>query len=337
MRFLLPGLAAHTVSEYAVNRVRFPTRLLVAMSALTIPPGVAAQTVCSLPVSTYLTDADGVALDGSVDVELRFFLDPLPGAPPAECRTFADVPVADGWLRVDVDACDEPDAVDCGTMPLSEILRDASGLWVDVVVGGTVLGPRIAVGAVPYAVEASNASTLQGREPDAFEAAGTVDAHAAGPDAHHSSTSDGMAITPVSVEVGETLIESGTVDLGPDASDELTAEIVQTLTDGGDADALHTHSSGGHVGGAACYEVWGAGDCAEGFTPVITGSAMSLWSGTIDCVDTTSLTPISTNGMPYSRRFENLGATPAWWQFDATEEEPDLVCSVCCGTPVVGP
>lgn len=312
-----------------------PLFLVVLLAALWAPAGAAAQTVCSLPVSTYLTDEDGAALDGEIDVELRFFLDAAPDAPPAECRSYAGVPVDGGWMRVDVDACSDPDPGDCGTMPLSEVLRDAPGLWVEVAVGGTTLGPRIAVGAVPYAVEASNATTLQGRTPEAFEVAGTVDAHAAGPDAHHSSTSDGIPITPSSVEVGDTLIESGTVDLGPDAGDELTAEIVRALTDGGDADALHTHSGDSHGGGAACYEVWGAGDCAEGFTAVISGSAMSLWSGTIDCVDTTSLTPISTNGMPYSRRFENLGATPAWWQFDATDEEPDLVCSVCCGTPVV--
>jgi hypothetical protein len=138
------------------------------------------------------------------------------------------------------------------------------------------------------------------------------------------------------VEVGDTLIESGTVDLGPDATDNLTAEIVQTLTGGGEADALHTHS-GGHGGGAACYEVWGSGDCAEGFTRVTAGSAMILWSDTLRCVETSGPAPLGTNGDGYTRDFENLGETPTVWRFTATDEAPDFQCSICCGAPVDTP
>ena len=311
---------------------RLPLYALAASALLAHP--AEAQTLCSLPVSTYLTDSEGVALDGAIDLELRFFVDSGEGAPPTECRSFSSVPVDAGWLRVDVDACSAPALGDCGTMPLSEILRGAPGLWVAVVVGETELGPRVAVGAVPYAVEASNAATLQGQEPDAFEAAGTVESHAAGPHAHHSATSDGIAITPLSVEVGDTTVESGTLDLGPGAADELTAEIVETLTGGGAADTLHTHTGHGG-GGGACYEVWGSGDCAEGFSPVIAGSAMSLWGNSLHCVDTAGLVPVGTNGDGYARSFENLGETPTWWQFVATDEVPDFLCSICCSTPIV--
>jgi hypothetical protein len=182
------------------------------------------------------------------------------------------------------------------------------------------------VGAVPYAVEASNAATLQGQEPDAFEAAGGIDGHAAGAEAHHSSTSDGIAITPASVEVGDTRIESGTVDLGPDATDTLTAEIVQTLTGGGEADALHTHG-GSHGPAGACYQVMGTTDCPEGFVSVSHGSLVDRAS-TI-CLITGEATPISTWGCS-EWDFSNQGCSPAYWRFDDT----DIECATCCGWPV---
>ena len=155
---------------------------------------LAAQPTCELPVSAYVTDDSGTPLDGALDVELQFFVDADPGAPPTECRSFAAASLNQGWLRVSVDVCSPPDAGDCGAAALSDVLRSADGLWVAVVVDGDELGPRLPVGAVPYAVEAANSAQLQGRGPDAFEASGSIDTHAANPDAHHSSTSDGIAI-----------------------------------------------------------------------------------------------------------------------------------------------
>jgi hypothetical protein len=293
-----------------------------------LPSSGVAQSLCSLPVSAYLTDAAGAPLDGTLDVELEFYLDAAPDSTPSECRSFAAMPVDAGWLRVDVDACSAPDPDDCGTMPLSEILRGASGLWVAVVVDETELGPRIPVGAVPYAVEASNAALLQGLEPDAFEAAGSIDGHAAGAEVHHSSTSDGIAITPASVEIGDTRIESGSVDLGPDATDTLTAEIVQTLTSGGEADALHTHG-GSHESGGACYQVIGSTDCAEGFVLVSQGSIVALSNNPV-CMDTSNLTPFSGDT---GCNLSNVGCTPSYWSLDV----PDVECATCCGWPIEGP
>ena len=244
--------------------------LIVCSSLAAAASTAAAQPTCALPVSGFLTDAVGTPIDGSMDVELQFYIESGPGAPPTECRSFAGVPVNDGWVRLDVDACSPPVPGDCGATSLSDVLRGADGLWVAFVVGGEELGPRVPVGAVPYAVEAGNAATLEGRTADAFEDAGTVDAHAADPDAHHSSTSDGIAITPSSVEVGDTFIDSGEVDLGPDATDTLTAAIVQTLTGGGEADALHGHAASGHAGGG-CYVPVGINTCAEGYTAAYTG------------------------------------------------------------------
>ena len=230
------------------------------------------QSLCELPVTTYLTDGDGVALDGSLDVELRFYVEPGEDTPPAECRSFSAVSVINGWMRVSVDVCSPPVAGDCGAFALTDILRDADGLWVGVEVGGEELGPRLPIGAVPFAVQAADANTLQGAGPDAFEASGAIADHAANPDAHHSSTSDGIHITPGSVTIGDTAINDGEVDFGAAADDELTAEMVQTLTGGGDADALHMHPAGHGGGGGGCYVAVGLASCGEGYSAMYTGA-----------------------------------------------------------------
>ena len=180
--------------------------ILLGITSATLPNRAMAQTPCSLPVSAFLTDSEGEPLHGSIDVELQFFVDPADGASPSECRSYASVGVDRGWLRVDVDACAEPVPDGCGAVPVANILRSAPGLWVGVLVDGVEIGPRIAVGAVPYAVEASNARTLQGLDPDAFEHAGSVESHAADPDAHHSATpadpeGDGFYLHPNGVTV----------------------------------------------------------------------------------------------------------------------------------------
>jgi hypothetical protein len=125
---------------------------------------------------------------------------------------------------------------------------------------------------------------LQGRGPDAFEGTGTVDTHAAGSDAHHSSTSDDIALTPSSVTIGDTVLEEGRVDLGASAADELTATIVETLTGGGEADALHGHAGGGATGGS-CYVAWGVTTCGGEFVLMYTGVTAQMtqyvgWGGT---------------------------------------------------------
>jgi hypothetical protein len=184
-------------------------------------------------------------------------------------------------MRLMVDACSEPPADDCGIVPLSELFDGAPGLWVGVSIAGVELDPRIPVGAVPFAVRAADSDALQGRGPEAFEAAGSIVTHAADPDVHHSSTSDGIAITPSSVTVGDTSIGSGEVDLGPDVDDELTAAIVTTLTGGGEADALHGHAAGAALT-AGCYIAHGTTTCAEGWALIHAGYAVESLSYDLD-------------------------------------------------------
>jgi hypothetical protein len=98
--------------------------------------------------------------------------------------------------------------------------------------------------------------------------------HASNADAHHSATSAGIAITPASITLDGTATSllSGRLDLGAGANDELTAAMVQTLTGGGNADALHTHAG---AGGGACYTAWGVTSCATGFTASYTGTIVA--------------------------------------------------------------
>lgn len=330
----LPTTYAGGMRHFAWNRLPFIRPAALALVLVASAPTAEAQPTCSLPVSAYLTDDAGAPLDGALTLELEFFLEADPGAPPAECRTFDRVPVMDGWVRIDVDACAVPAAGDCGVAPITEALRDADGLWVSIRADGTELGPRIAVGAVPYAVEASNAAALQGHGPDAFEAAGAIEAHADDADAHHSSTSDGLHLTPASVEIGETTVESGRVDLGPDASDALTAEIVETLTGGGEADALHGHASSG-TGGGGCYVAVGTTSCAEGYALAysgIYGDSMAIYPGTgiaatSVCVADEAVVGLTAVGGSPSRLLYSSGGT-ASQRIDIVGTH--LVCAMCC-------
>ena len=310
-----------------------PSTLCVTLLLTALCAETSAQSRCALPVSAYATDDAGAPIAGSIDLELNFYVDSAPDATPVECRTFSAVPVTNGWLRVDIDACTDPIPDDCGTMPITRLLAASEGMWVAILADGTELGPRVAVGSVPFAVEASNSAALGGLAVDAFERAGNLDAHSADPDAHHSSTSDGIAITPLSVQLGDTRIEPGEVDLGPAADDTLTSSIVQTLTGGGEADALHTHAGSGHaVGGIACYQVMGSTTCGEGFTLVSEGSMMYVGGSDVHCIATDRLTPSGSRAVPCVG-LTNIGCDPTSW----TVDDADFVCGTCCGAPVTEP
>lgn len=267
---------------------------LIIGALVAVPASAVADPLCDLPISAYLTDAAGGPLDGAVDVELNFYIDEAPEAVAADCREFASVEVDGGWLRILVDACAAPPIGDCGAAPLTDLLHGAAdGVWVGIRLGDDVdeLSPRIQAGAVPYAVRSAasdDAAALGGLGPDDFERSGTAEGvvadHAAEADAHHSSTSDGIDITPSSVAVGDVEVTPEGVDFGPDTDDVLTAEMVRTLTGGAEADALHTHASSGH-GGGGCYTAWGTGVCLADYQTAYTGTAAfssiwDAWSGT---------------------------------------------------------
>ena len=301
--------------------------------ALIATPAMA-QPTCEIPVSAYVTDTADAPLDGAVDVELRFYLEAGPEALATECRSFSDVPVNRGWMRVPVDACSAPDAADCGTLALSEVLRAADGLWVGVLIGGVELEPRMPIGAVPFAVQAADARALQGNGPEDFEPAGAIGDHAGDAGAHHSSTSDGIAITPSSVTVGPTVLDDTGVDLGADADDELTAEIVRTLTGGGDADALHAHPSGS-AGAGGCYTSWGATVCGDGYSAMYSGVVLndvSVYGSGVAaaplCVADSAIDSYPSTASYLTRQLMTTGTGSASEVPELTTDR--LLCAMCC-------
>ena len=310
-------------------------------TAAALPAVATAQSTCSIPVSAFLTDTGGAPLSGSVDAEFRFYTDSAPDAVASECRTFAGAPVVDGWLRATVDSCGAPPVDSCGAVPINALLSDGSGeLFVGIVIGGAELEPRLAVGAVPFAVRAAGANdadTLEGLGPDAFEASGAIADHAANPDAHHSSTSDGIEITPSAVAIGASRLDDGTLDLGPDVDDALTAEMVRTLTGGGDADTLHTHAGhGGSTGGGGCYTSWGTEACIDGYTMAYAGvytESITIWSTGVTtvpmCVADAAVDSVDSTGLSVSRFLLSAGADGGINEIvDIVDER--LRCALCC-------
>jgi len=313
--------------------VRMPHLLLLLAAPLVSVP-VSAQPTCELPVSAYVTDGDGAPLDGSIDVELRFYTAAEPEALPVECRTIAEAAVEAGWLRVLLDACEAPPDGDCGVAPLNSVIRSAESLYVGLRVGEaeSELAPRLVVGATPYAVRADDAGTLAGLRPEAFERAGALAEHAADADAHHPATSEGIDITPASVEVGGARFAEGVLDFGPDARDELTAAIVRTLTGGGEADALHTHAGGSGSAGGACYTAWGSGSCAEGWVEVYDGYGLAVEIGYtrnasgLYCIEDAAVTETGDSSIYYRL----LGPSSSGPEGDYRPDAGELLCAVCC-------
>ncbi|MEC7947386.1 MAG: hypothetical protein VX265_07430 [Myxococcota bacterium] len=161
--------------------------------------------------------------------------------------------------------------------------------------------------------------------------------HGADPDAHHSSTSDGIDITPASVTIQgtSTSLTDGSIDLGSSADDALSASMVQTLTGGGSADALHSHAATGG-GGGGCYTAWGTTSCLTGYSSAYAGTGIvqtfrffersyTLATGGVAgpvCVADTALTATGTAGH-FAEETVAFGG-------DTEYSLSAIVCTLCC-------
>lgn len=158
-----------------------------AAAALLLPVGAAAQAPCAIPLQSYLAGLDGAPLPGPVDVEVRFYDGPDAGAAAIDCRSFPAVALDAGWLNVALDACSlpEPDASGCGVMTVGEILdagrAEGTEIYMGIRLGDDAedAGPRTPLGAVPYAVYATTASSLEGFDPAEYVPRADYDALAA--------------------------------------------------------------------------------------------------------------------------------------------------------------
>ena len=173
----------------------------------------------------------------------------------------------------------------------------------------------------------------------------TADGHATNVNAHHSATSEGLDIQPATVTIQgtDTQLSDGSLDLGSETDDALTAMMVQTLTAGGDADSLHTHAAAG-AGGGSCYTTWGTTTCGSEHTRIYSGlgimaayyqqhhagssSAPRVYTHSsasdIICVDSSALTAGGTLG-----GFSGAGLVEAG-TLQKHGLESGLTCALCC-------
>ena len=150
--------------------------LPIALAVTAIPVAGFGQAPCVIPFQSYVTDTDGVPRDAPIDIQVTFYDGSDGGAAAIDCRSFSGVEVDDGWLNLSIDACNlpAPDGSGCGVMTVTQILEAGATLDAQVFMGLRLeddlfdAGPRTPVGAVPYAVYASTAASVDGFNPDDY-------------------------------------------------------------------------------------------------------------------------------------------------------------------------
>ena len=118
----------------------------------------------------------------------------------------------------------------------------------------------------------------------------------------------------------------------------MTTEIVQTLTGGGDADALHSHAASGGAG-AACLVAWGRADCPADFTLFYAGRAVQGYGAHRDYGSSDTLTMAlgdtlcaDVSGLATSEPFTPTHYTQGLLEVGGETRyyRDGLDCAVCC-------
>lgn len=194
-------------------------RAVFALLLTLVPTLVLAQVPDSFHYQGRLTDLAGVPVDTATTgapVEMIFELfDSATATTAVWTQTFPAVDVDEGLFQVDLGGTAAPlTAVDFG-----------QPLWLQITVDGDLLGARLPMLAVPQALHAADSSLLDGVTAASLEESAEIQseiaAHAGDPDAHHSSVSAGLAITPASVSAtggvsGDTVTAAVDVSAGGD-------------------------------------------------------------------------------------------------------------------------
>ena len=134
--------------------------LLAAFCWLLGAPPARADAPALLPVQGRLLDASGTPIDGTKDVTFHLY-DAETGGTALFSET-QSVTFDQGEFTVYLGSVE---TLDLG------LLRDANAYWLELVVDGETLSPRLRLGSVPYAGFAQycgEASSLQGSGPEAF-------------------------------------------------------------------------------------------------------------------------------------------------------------------------
>jgi len=147
------------MTRYALHTLPLRSALVALVTAWC---GGALAAPAAVPYSGYLTGSDGQAYEGSVDVMAALYSCPAAGDGTCDAAWTAGamegISVANGLLNFTL--------AEGGTPSLSEVLTGDEALWLEIALkpdaaeDWTLLEPRHAVQAVPYAVSAHNADRL---------------------------------------------------------------------------------------------------------------------------------------------------------------------------------
>jgi hypothetical protein len=139
--------------------------LFVALVVASVPSAVWAQAPVYVPVQGFLTDTDGVPVDGDTTMTFSLYVGDLDDTPVYTEEQV--VLVEDGFFTVFLG---QVEALDLA------LFKDTAPMYLGVAVGDEVeMAPRLALGSVPYAgfaQHAGDAATLGGMSADDFRASG---------------------------------------------------------------------------------------------------------------------------------------------------------------------
>ncbi len=141
------------------------TTLLVALAAVLVPMAAWAQAPAYMPVQGFLTDSDGVPVDGDTTLTFSLYVGDLDDTPVYSEEQ--QVLVEDGFFTVYLGQVVTLDLV---------LFKDSAPMYLGMAVGEDAeMAPRLALGSVPYAgfaQHAGDAQTLGGMSAEDFRASG---------------------------------------------------------------------------------------------------------------------------------------------------------------------
>jgi len=141
-----------------------------AVFLLLVPAVASAQPPSRVPIQAYLTDSEGVPVDGEVSASVEIF-GAETGGTTIYSESFSNATADAGSLTLRLGSTQSLDL---------SIFRDNTDLWAEITVDGETLQPRLRIETAPYAATAGDAETAQnaeqlaGQDPSAYQtSAGT--------------------------------------------------------------------------------------------------------------------------------------------------------------------
>ncbi|MEM6337609.1 MAG: hypothetical protein AAF752_13650 [Bacteroidota bacterium] len=172
------------------------------------PMGLVFLVVCSLPAFAQVPESiayqgyleqSGVPVDGTVSMTVRLF-EAATGGTAVFSRTYPSVAVSEGVYEI---------ALAGGSPPL-RLVAFGQPLWLEVEVGGSLLAPRTALAAAPYALGLRGLRVQDTLIGNNYSLIGGSSTNAIDPSAANSVISGGRDNTITGFQPRETVIAGGT-------------------------------------------------------------------------------------------------------------------------------